>query len=44
MTDVLLVVVALQESAAAVRSFAEGAKRHRRVEAEYKEYMGMLAG
>lgn len=37
-------VLTREESAAAVRSFAEGAKRHRRVEAEYKEYMGMLAG
>lgn len=34
----------VQESEAAVVSFAASAKRHRRIKSEYIEYIGMLEG
>lgn len=40
----MYIAVILQESEAAVASFAAGAKRHRRVKSEYNEYIGMLDG
>ena len=40
----VMVCASVQESRAAVATFASAAKRHRRVQAEYDEYIGMLNG
>lgn len=40
----VMVCGSVQESRAAVATFASAAKRHRRVQAEYDEYIGMLNG
>lgn len=40
----VMVCASVQESRAAVATFASAATRHRRVQAEYDEYTGMLNG
>lgn len=37
-------VMFMQESEAAVASYAASAKRHRPIKTEYNEYIGMLQG